>query len=112
MGWEREKKPRTMSGFLGSFKPKRLPFPGTILRAERACPRGGGSGWGAGGEETKDPASAGQVSAGYQTFYGIFYFLIIRLLLLKMMLRFNRSDIILGDNVEQSLLTKLLPFKK
>ena len=66
----------------------------------------------AGGQETKGPAWAGQVSAGCQTSWGRFYFLIIRLLLLKMMLRFNRSDIILGDNVEQSLLTKLFPFKK
>lgn len=65
-----------------------------------------------GGQETKGLAWAGQVSAGCQTSWGRFYFLIIRLLLLKMMLRFNRNDIILGDNVEQSLLTKLLPFKK
>lgn len=36
----KKKNPRTMSGFLGSFKLKRLPFPGTILQAERACPGG------------------------------------------------------------------------
>lgn len=67
VGREREKKPRTMSGFLRSFKLSRLPFPGTILQVERACPGGGGSGWGAGGQETKGPAWAGQVSAGCQT---------------------------------------------
>ena len=48
LGREREKKPRTMSGFLGSFKLRRLPFPGTILQAARARLGGGGGGWGGG----------------------------------------------------------------